>query len=62
MAEKIAYLDCHSGISGDMFLGAMIDAGLPLDILKTTLAALPITGYQLLAEPFHDKGIRGTRF
>nr|HET6903832.1 nickel pincer cofactor biosynthesis protein LarC [Ktedonobacteraceae bacterium] len=62
MAEKIAYLDCHSGISGDMFLGAMIDAGLSLDILKTTLAALPITGYQLLAEPFNDQGILGTRF
>jgi hypothetical protein len=62
MAEKIAYLDCHSGISGDMFLGAMIDAGLSLDILKTVLAALPITGYQLIAEPFNDKGIRGTRF
>jgi pyridinium-3,5-bisthiocarboxylic acid mononucleotide nickel chelatase len=62
MAQKIAYLDCHSGISGDMFLGAMLDAGLSLDTLKASLAALPLTGYQLLAEPFHDKGIRGTRF
>ena len=62
MAEKIAYLDCHSGISGNMFLGAMLDAGLSLDILKASLAKLPITGYQLLAEPFTDKGIRGTHF
>ncbi len=62
MAEKIAYLDCHSGISGDMFLGAMLDAGLPLASLQTALATLPITGYQLLAEPFHDKGLHGTRF
>lgn len=62
MAEKIAYLDCHSGISGDMFLGAMIDAGLSLDTLKTALASLPITGYQLTAEPFQDKGIHGTHF
>jgi uncharacterized protein (TIGR00299 family) protein len=62
MAQKIAYLDCHSGISGDMFLGAMLDAGLSLDTLKASLAALPITGYQLIAEPFHDKGIRGLRF
>jgi len=62
MAEKIAYLDCHSGISGDMFLGAMIDAGLSMDTLKTALASLPITGYQLTIEPFQDKGIRGTRF
>ena len=62
MAEKIVYLDCHSGVSGDMFLGAMLDAGLPLETLKTLLATLPVTGYQLIAEPFTDKGIRGTRF
>ena len=62
MAGKIAYLDCHSGISGDMFLGAMIDAGLSLDTLMTALNALPISGYQLIAQPFQDKGIQGTRF
>ena len=62
MVQKIAYLDCYSGISGDMFLGAMLDAGLSLDTLKTSLAALPIAGYQLISEPFHDKGIRGLRF
>ena len=62
MTQKIAYLDCHSGISGDMFLGAMLDAGLSLDTLKAALASLPITGYQLAAAPFYDKGIRGTRF
>ncbi|TMC21929.1 MAG: LarC family nickel insertion protein, partial [Chloroflexi bacterium] len=62
MVQKIAYLDCYSGISGDMFLGAMLDAGLSLDTLKTSLAALPITGYQLISEPFYDKGIRGLRF
>ena len=62
MVQKIAYLDCYSGISGDMFLGAMLDAGLSLDTLKTSLAALPIAGYQLISETFHDKGIRGLRF
>ena len=60
--KKIAYLDCYSGISGDMFLGAMLDAGLPLETLKTSLAAVPVTGYQLTSEPFQDRGIRGTRF
>ncbi len=61
MVQNIAYLDCHSGISGDMFLGAMLDAGLALETLKTSLATLPVAGYELIAKPFHDKGIRGSR-
>jgi len=60
--KTIAYLDCHSGISGDMFLGALLDAGLALDKLKDALTALPITGYQLTLTPFRDKGICGSRF
>jgi pyridinium-3,5-bisthiocarboxylic acid mononucleotide nickel chelatase len=62
MAQRIAYLDCHSGISGDMFLGALLNAGLPLETLREQLALLPVTGYQLKLEPFEDKGIRGARF
>src|SRR5258708_8835396 len=64
MSQVIAYLDCYSGISGDMFLGALLDlnAGFSLDSLKTALAALPLQGYQLKLEPFQDKGIRGSRF
>lgn len=64
MSQVIAYLDCQSGISGDMFLGAMLDleAGFSLDSLKNGLAALPVTGYQLKLERIHDKGIRGSRF
>src|SRR2546430_643229 len=61
MPQKIAYLDCHSGISGDMFLGAMLDTGLSLDTLKTSLASLPVVGYDLVVENIHDKGIRGSR-
>jgi uncharacterized protein (TIGR00299 family) protein len=61
MLQKIAYLDCSSGISGDMFLGAMLDAGLSLDTLKTSLTSLPITGYELVVENIHDKGIHGSR-
>jgi pyridinium-3,5-bisthiocarboxylic acid mononucleotide nickel chelatase len=64
MSQLIAYLDCNSGISGDMFLGAMLDldASFSLDLLKSALSALPLHGYQLKLEPFHDKGIRGLRF
>src|SRR6266480_3046245 len=61
MPQKIAYLDCHSGISGDMFLGAMLDTGLSLDTLKTSLASLPVVGYDLVVENIHDKGVRGSR-
>lgn len=59
--QKIAYVDCHSGVSGDMFLGALLDAGLSLTTLKEQLAALPVQGYHVGLEPFADKGIRGSR-
>ena len=62
MAKKIAYLDCHSGISGDMFLGALLDAGLSFNVLNEMLACLPIDGYQLTQDAFSDKGIHGSRF
>ena len=39
---RIAYLDCFSGISGDMFLGALIDAGVSPKLLEDTVKALDI--------------------
>ncbi len=57
----IAYLDCFSGISGDMLLGALIDAGVSLEALRAGLAALPLAGYSLEAERVTDHGISGTR-
>jgi len=39
---RIAYLDCFSGMSGDMFLGALIDAGVPARLLEETVAALNV--------------------
>jgi pyridinium-3,5-bisthiocarboxylic acid mononucleotide nickel chelatase len=39
---RIAYLDCFSGISGDMFLGALVDAGVSAKLLEETVAALEL--------------------
>src|ERR1041385_2629784 len=39
---RIAYLDCFSGISGDMFLGALVHAGVPFSLLEETVANLNI--------------------
>lgn len=44
---KIAYLDCSNGISGDMFLAALLDAGLNIIDLRKELAKLPISGYSV---------------
>jgi len=40
---RIAYLECFSGISGDMFLGALVDAGVPPRVLQETVAALDVS-------------------
>lgn len=39
---RIAYLDCFSGISGDMFLGALVGAGVPTQLLEETVAKLNV--------------------
>ncbi|HEY7851321.1 MAG TPA: LarC family nickel insertion protein, partial [Ktedonobacterales bacterium] len=57
----LAYVDCFSGVSGDMLLGALLHAGVPLDELRAGLARLPLTGYTLEAETVSDHGIRGVR-
>lgn len=47
---QIAYFDCFSGISGDMILGALIDAGLDLHQLESELGKLKISGYRIRTE------------
>lgn len=59
---KIAYLDCFSGISGDMFLGALLDAGLAFNDLKKTLHTLPLDGYSLEVKREKRGDLFGTRF
>lgn len=57
----IAYADCFSGISGDMLLGALIDAGLPLEWLRAEVAKLGLAGYAIWAQPQRQGGICATR-
>ena len=44
---KIAYFDCSSGISGDMCLGALVDAGISIRKLEEVLKEIPVEGYKL---------------
>ena len=57
---RIAYLECFSGMSGDMFLGALIDAGVPPRILEETVAALGV-GARLEISRVIRSGISATK-
>ena len=54
----IAYFDCFSGISGDMTLGAFFDLGVPAEWLQGRIEALPLTGFEVLAETVSRNGIQ----
>ena len=58
---KAGYLDCISGISGDMMLGALVDCGLPVERLNSELAKLRLKGYSISARPEQRGIITGTR-
>jgi uncharacterized protein (TIGR00299 family) protein len=57
---RIAYLDCFSGISGDMFLGALVGAGVSAKMLEETVAALDI-GARIEVSPVVRSGISATK-
>jgi len=59
-ALRIGYLDCFSGVSGDMFLGALLDAGLPTSVLEKTVAALDV-GARLEISRVTRSGISATK-
>jgi pyridinium-3,5-bisthiocarboxylic acid mononucleotide nickel chelatase len=59
---KIAYLECQTGIAGDMCLGAVVDAGVPLAYLTSQLDRLGISAeYRLWAEKIHQNGQIATK-
>lgn len=58
---KTAYFDCFAGISGDMCLGALIDAGASADALREQLQCLPVTGWRLDVERVKKRGISAAK-
>jgi uncharacterized protein (TIGR00299 family) protein len=58
---KIAYLDCFSGISGDMTLGALVDAGCSLAEIEAHLRRLPVPGWNISAEKVVRRGFVATQ-
>ncbi len=59
---KILYLDCFSGASGDMVLGACLDAGVPLDAVRAALGSLGLDDYAVSSEKVLRSGISATRW
>jgi len=57
----IAYFECASGISGDMFLGALVDAGLAVEALSAAVEALGVPGLCLRAAKVTRLGIAATK-
>ncbi len=61
MAHNIAYFDCFSGASGDMILGALLDAGLSLEQLSEDISKLPCEGVRLRSQVVTRGGLRATQ-
>jgi len=59
---RIAYFDCFAGISGDMTVGALISAGMPVEHLREELEKLPLQGCTISCHPLERSMIAATKF
>ncbi|MCC8049474.1 MAG: nickel pincer cofactor biosynthesis protein LarC [Clostridiales bacterium] len=62
MNENILYLDCSSGISGDMTVAALLDLGADRQVLLDALNSLPLSGYSVEIKDVYKSGIRACDF
>lgn len=62
MEQKTLYLECYSGISGDMMVGALLDLGANEEVLKAALDSLPISGWQIKTSRVKKAGIDACDF
>ena len=61
-AMRIGYLDCFSGVAGDMWVGALLDAGLDIADLQSAVAELQLPGVSVRAQPVMRCSLAGIRF
>lgn len=57
---RVGYLQCVGGVSGDMLLGAIVDAGVPIDELRSRLGGLGFGGFSISARRDKRGGVEGT--
>jgi len=60
--KKILYFDTSSGVSGDMFVGALIDAGADIEVIRKHIASLGLEGFCVRARKVSKNGLMGTKF
>ena len=60
--KRILYFDASAGVSGDMFVGALLDLGASLDVVRSHVADLGVPGIELRARKVTNHGIAGTKF
>jgi pyridinium-3,5-bisthiocarboxylic acid mononucleotide nickel chelatase len=58
---RVVYFDCPSGAAGDMIMGALVDAGVPLADLRAELRKLPLDGWELTAHEVRRGAFRATK-
>lgn len=60
--KRILYFDASAGVSGDMFVGALLDLGASLEIVQAHVASLGVEGLALRARKVERRGLVGTKF